>query len=129
MSAPHPAIQENAGEHCLQHLVSLEWELTSAISAIAGNALEPLEKSLWNQQVLCTGLKHLVQTLQTAPVDPSLMDAVRSSMSALHSLNQTYAELVRQARSQSQVLHALCDTYQQSQPRQAAGSRACSLEV
>jgi hypothetical protein len=129
MSASHTHGRLDSAEECLEHLSALHSEVRSAISAIATNALEPLEQSLWNQHVLCTGLKRLLESLQDARHDLPMMNAMRSSMAALHSLNKTYAELVRQARSQSDVLHSLGESYRYSQTTRTTDAPRCSLEV
>lgn len=103
------AVQQNSsGDLCLERIEALRQEITRAIAAISGDTLGDLEESLWRQEVLCVGLKHLLPELRT--LQPRTLLAVRlgESMSALQELNRTYAELLRQAQSSNKLLLRLC---------------------
>lgn len=100
------------------------------MAAISGNQLQALEESLWRQEVLCTGLKHLLGTVQDAAPGPPLNTRLQASLIALHQLNQSYAELLRQAQASNHLLYALCQGYGlHSRERADPAVQRCSLEA
>ena len=114
----------------LAQVHSLQQEISVAISAISGNSLGALEESLWRQEVLCTSLKRLLQTLGRG-TDSTTMIRMRSAMSDLHSLNKTYAVLVEQSRNANDLLYALSRGYKTEFPHDVVNSTgfSCSLEA
>lgn len=119
------------GEAYLQQLASLREEMASAMLAISGDSISVLEESLWRQQVLCVSLKRLLQQVQNAKVDSECMNRIRAATVALHRVNQTYAELITQVRSQSEVMYGLCLSYTTDSPHETPGrnGRLCSFEA
>ncbi len=112
----------------------LEWlreEMHTAMLSISSNSLQVLESSLWKQEVLCVSLKHLVQSMQGSMLGGNAMVRVQSATMALSKLNETYADLVSQARSSSDLLYGLCLSYQQATHRGAHADLGnhCSLEA
>ena len=114
----------------LAEINSLHHEISVAISAVSGNSLRALEESLWRQEVLCTSLKQLLHTLGRSN-DSATMIRMRSAMSDLHRLNQTYAALVAQSRSSNDLLYALSQGYKIDSPHGVGNSTgfSCSLEA
>lgn len=131
MTAQNTTLAMPPGEVYLQQLALLREEMATAMLGISGNSLSVLEESLWKQQVLCVSLKRLLQMLQGAQIDSDCMARIRSATSALHSLNQTYEELVKQARSHTEVLYGLCVSYSNGSPQEDASGRGrlCSLKA
>lgn len=123
-------LQNPAGEFYVHRIEELREEVRHAMAAISGNKLQALEESLWRQEVLCTGLKHLVGTVQAADPGTTLNTRLQASLTALHQLNQSYAELLRQAQASNHLLYALCQGHGLP-PRERTGSAAprCSLEA
>ncbi len=106
------AQEQNPGEELYVHRIDeLREEVRHAMAAISGNRLQAFEESLWRQEVLCTGLKHLLLTAQA--ITPSTTSGIpvntrlQASLEALHQVNRSYAELIRQARSSNHLLYAL----------------------
>lgn len=123
-------LQNPAGELYVHRIDELREEIRHAMVALSGNRLEALEESLWRQEVLCTGLKHLLGTVQEAAPGTPLDARLQASLAALHHLNQSYAELLRQAQASNHLLHALCMHY--GLPlgeRNALLANRCSLEA
>ena len=114
----------------LAEIDSLGREISVAISAISGNSLRALEESLWRQEVLCTSLKQLLQTLGRS-TDSTTMIRMRSAMSDLHRLNQTYAVLVEQSRNSNDLLYALSRGYKTEFSHDVGNTTgySCSLEA
>ena len=124
------SLQAPEGVYCHQ-LETLRDEIRVAMSAISENALGTLENSLWRQEVLCTGLTRLLQSLQDANLGPSTLERVQVTAASLHALNQTYSDLVHQARTSTDLMYTLCQNYQDSHPRLLSSNFAnsCSLEA
>ncbi len=95
----------------LHQLESLREEMQAAMLAISGNRLQPLEESLWRQQVLCTSLKHLSSSLSTPDLETSLAQRIRESTLALNEVSRTYSILVQQASQSGDLLLRLCRSY------------------
>ena len=98
-------------DEVVEQLASLRDEMSTAMLAISGDSIGILEESLWKQEVLCVSLKRLLQTIQGAGADAVSLIRIQNAMSALHQLNQTYANLVQQSRAQADVLYGLCQSY------------------
>lgn len=105
-------------------------EIRHAMAAIAVNKLHALQESLWRQEVLCTGLKHLANAGQVAAPASELGERVKASLAALHLLNQSYAELLRRAQASNSLLFTLGQDYRQQSPAMAdSNTPLYSLEV
>lgn len=128
MTAGQP--QHDPGEASLEHVEALRAEIHRAMAAVSGNALEAFEESLWRQEVLCVGLKHLLGAAHERDRSLTLQTRLRASMTALHQLNQSYAELLQQAQASNHLLYALCRSYgaHSREPAPFTGTR-CSLEA
>ncbi len=126
--------QNPGGELYVHRIDELREEVRHAMAAISGNRLQAFEESLWRQEVLCTGLKHLLLTAQA--VTPSTTSGIpvntrlQASLEALHQVNRSYAELIRQARSSNHLLYALCQNHG-APAREMTDStmQRCSLEA
>lgn len=94
---------------------ALRGEIESAMRHISGNRLSALEESLWRQQVLCTSLKHLSQSISAEAVEPSMQRRLREAGAALQQLNRSYSLLIQQSGQQNGLLLQLCRSYQESQ--------------
>jgi hypothetical protein len=122
--------KSQTGELDAHRIDELREAIHDAIAAIAGNRLQALEESLWRQEVLCTGLKHLVQTVQSASVDTTLDTRLQRSITALHHLNQSYAELLRQAQASNHLLYTAGAGHGlDSCERTGSAVQRCSLEA
>ena len=111
------------GTAYLGDLEALREEVQLAVHAISTNSLAALEASLWRQEVLCVGLKHLSQSIDPHLLETSLRARIEVASTALHHLNRTYASLVQQARSSATLLQGLCRGYDDT----ATGHRRPSL--
>ncbi len=111
-------IADHEGEAYLQQLDLLRAEMSDAMLAISGNSLQALEESLWRQEVLCVSLKRLLQSLQQAQLDSSVMVRMRSAATALHTLNQSYAGLIQRSKSSADLFYGLCRSYNEASSRE-----------
>ncbi len=111
----------------LHQLDSLREEMQAAMLAISGNRLQVLEQSLWRQQVLCTTLKHLSSSLQTASIESSLSERIRESTLALGEVSRTYSVLLQQASQSGDLLLRLCRSYKDSAPSPLPGASSPRL--
>ena len=107
--------QNPGGELYVHRIDELREEVRHAMAAISGNRLQAFEESLWRQEVLCTGLKHLFLTAQAVTPSPTSRTPVntrlQASLEALHQVNRSYAELIRQAQNSTHLLYAPCQNY------------------
>lgn len=106
-----PGQTGRGGAAYLQHVEELRSEIEDAMRAISGNQLAVLEESLWRQQVLCTGLKHLSQTLAEEDAGGPLMERVREASTRLFEVNRAYAYLVQQSAGSTELLLRLTQSY------------------
>ena len=113
MHTPDLHLLTGTDEVCFRQMHDLEEAIQSAIVAIANDAVEELEDSLWKQQVLCSGLQRSLESITVGGVTPDLIDRVSRAMSTLHSANRTYAALVQQAQVSANLLLKLCSSYEQ----------------
>ena len=113
------------GTAYLGDLEALRDEVQVAVQAISTNSLAALEASLWRQEVLCVGLKHLSHTIDPNAVETSLRTRIEAASTALHHLNRTYASLVQQSRDSATLLQHLCRSYDEAST--TTGSRRSSL--
>lgn len=112
----------------VHRLDELREEIGRAMAAISGNKLAALEESLWRQEVLCTGLKHICCTAEQAQPGPALAKELRKSLCALHNANRSYVELLRQAQVSNHLLYALCAAHAATLNPPNVAPR-CSLEA
>ncbi len=106
------------GEAYLEQLELLRAEMNDAMLAISGNSLQALEESLWRQEVLCVSLKRLLQSLQGAQIDSTILVRMQSATTALHTVNQSYAGLIQRSRSSADLLYSLCRSYNEASSRE-----------
>ena len=126
--SPHP--ETPAGELYVHRIDELRDEIRQAMAAISGNKLQALEESLWRQELLCTGLKHMVGTVQGTRPGTTLNTRLQASLAALHQVNQSYAELLRQAGASNHLLYALWESYSpHTRERTNPAHTHCSLEA
>ena len=111
---------------CLDQIDLLKGEINAAMLAIAGNALRPLQESLWRQEVLCVSLKRLLQLLRGTNCKPDAIDRIRAATAALHRLNQTYAIVIQQSSASTDILYNLCRSYKESSYNEAGRSSYAS---
>lgn len=112
MSTPaQPTSLASPALRYLQDVEALQGEMQSAMLAISGNRISVLEESLWRQQVLCTSLKHLSQSLVAGPVETSLRNRICEANRALEQVNRSYAVLVQQSSQSTDLLLRLCRSY------------------
>lgn len=112
------------GAAYLRQVEELRGEIEGAMQAISGNRLGLLEESLWRQQVLCTSLKHLSQSLSAKDAGGPLMGRIREASVRLAEVNRTYAYLVQQSAGSTELLLRLCRSYRdESRTNVGGGSR------
>ncbi len=129
MAAQDPKLP-SSGELYLEQLDVLREEIGSAMAAISGNSLGALEESLWRQEILCVSLTRLLQAASEGNLNGTALIRMRSTMTALHTLNKTYADLVEQAKSSNHLLYSLCSSYKDSGSRHTAETGLhCSLKA
>ncbi len=112
MNTPDVHLLTGTDEVCIRQIHDLEEAIQSAILAVANDAVEELEDSLWKQQVLCSGLQRSLESITVGGVTPDLIERISRAMTTLHSANRTYAELVRQAQVSANLLLKLCNSYE-----------------
>ena len=120
MTSPAPIAQQQQSPATavafLHDVEQLRAEIESAMLCVSGNRLAALEESLWRQQVLCTGLKHLSRSIATETVERPLARRIQEASSALDQLNRSYAVLIQQSSQSNNLLLRLCRSYQESAP-------------
>ena len=80
--------------------------------------------------MLCTGLTHLVATVQDIEPGTAFRLHLQTSMEALHQVSKSYAEVLRQAKSSNEVMYALYQgAARYSQDRTQLATKQVSLEV
>jgi flagellar biosynthesis anti-sigma factor FlgM len=94
----------------LQTLQTLAAEMTTAMRAIAGNALSDLEDSVTKQEVLCAAL---VSMKKSVPVEirSAAHRSLLPQLASVNALNQQYAALLRYTGSSVALLSALCQSH------------------
>lgn len=122
--------QKPAGELYVHRIEELREEIRYAMAAISGNQLRALEESLWRQEVLCTGLRHLLGSAQESSTGSWLNPQLQTSLAALHQTNLAYAELLRQAQVSNHLFATLCQSYDRpSHEGNGPTATRCSLEA
>ena len=127
MSTPAPITQQKQPQPTvaasyLHDVEQLRGEIESAMLCVSGNRLAALEESLWRQQVLCTGLRHLSRSLATEAIERPLMGRIQQASAALDQLNRSYAQLIQQSSRDNSLLLGLCRSYQESAEQAASSS-------
>ncbi len=120
---------EAGGAAYLRQVEELRCEIEGAMEAVSGNRLGVLEESLWRQQVLCTSLRHLSQTLGAEDAEGPLMERIREASTQLAEVNRTYAYLVQQSAGSAELLLRLCRSYRNEDATNAGDRRAWSYEA
>ncbi len=95
----------------LDELAALGYELQTAMSAIADNALPSFEESVWKQEVLCSNLKRLARLLDRQMPDSITARRIHLAAQAVHDLNRRYEILVRHSGRLTQLLSNLHNSY------------------
>lgn len=98
----------------LEQLAELSSAVSDALFAIGGDSVEQLEDSLWRQQILCVTLQRSLQNLSSKGLSRSALQHVIHAFRELTTLNASYALLVEQARSSTELLYQLCFCYSHS---------------
>ena len=98
----------------LQQASALRLQLLTAMDAIGRNSLPEFEQSLWQQEMLSTGMRRILQLLRTLHVQPSLLAELRSANASLQRLSHTYQGLIGQASQSATLLRGVCTLYGQA---------------
>jgi hypothetical protein len=124
--------RDDLGAVYLQQMQALASEITSAMEAIAGNALPRLEESVARQEMICASLKQMAgavqQSLQTPQralpeqMDEAVAAKIRAANGALQTLNLQYAALLKHSGRSIALLSSLCRTHT-GQSQEARGAR------
>lgn len=128
-------VQQEKGQACLDQIDALCGAIECAMAAISGGSLASFEESLWRQEGLCGSLKHTLCAAQSHAFGKVSGDVVnertQAAVRALNRLNQTYAELLKQAQSSNQRLYTLCHSYGYGSPREeiSPDSMHCYVEA
>lgn len=96
---------------CVEAMEKLQNELIIAASCIARNALHDLELSIWNQEMLCAGLKRIVGAMAPSVADSRTRERLRDVARAIHKECECYASLVRECGNWNAALRDLCGLY------------------
>lgn len=98
----------------LQQVTALRLQLLTAMDAIANNSLPDFEQSLWQQEMLSSGMRRSLQLLRTLHLHPSLLAELRSANASLQQLSRTYQGLIGQASQSANLLLGVCTLYGQA---------------
>ncbi len=101
-------------QHYLQQASALRLQLLTAMDAIGRNSLPEFEQSLWQQEMLSTGMHRTLQLLRTLHVQPSLLAELRSTNASLQQVSRTYQGLIGQASQSANLLRGVCTLYGQA---------------
>lgn len=118
----------------LQQLQALAFEISVAMDAIARNAITSFQESVAKQEMLCTVLANLANTIgapvssseQLLPLglsDNSVARKIRATTTAIRDLNLQYAALLKHSGRSIALLVSLCRTHT-GQLQEAGGSRS-----
>lgn len=103
-----------AAQHYLQQAAALRLELLTAMDAIGRNSLPDFEQSLWQQEMLSTGMRRNLQLLRVLHIQPSLLAKLRSVNASLQQVSRTYQGLIGQASQSANLLRGVCTLYGQT---------------
>ena len=105
----------------LQQLQALAFEISVAMDAIAANALTSFQESVAKQEMLCSVLANMANTISERfrsseqPLlvlsDSSVERKIRSTSGAIRELNLQYAALLRHSGRSIAILASLCRTH------------------
>lgn len=98
----------------LQHATALRQELLKAIDAIARNSLPDFEQSLWQQEMLSSGMRRSLHLLRSLHIQPLLLHELRSANADLQQVSRTYQGLIGQSSQSASLLRGLCALYAQA---------------
>ena len=101
-------------QHYVQQATALRQELLTAVIAIAQNSLSGFEQSLWQQEMLSSGMRRNVQLLRHLHLQPSLLEELRSANTALQQVSQAYQGLIGQVSQSAALLRGVCTLYGQA---------------
>jgi hypothetical protein len=116
----------------LQQLQALGFEISLAMDAIAGNALNEFQESVAKQEMLCAALATIAKTIrkqvgfpgQPLPIctDPAVEQKIKATLAAIRQLTLQYAALLRHSGKSVALLASLCRSHT-GQFEGARGSR------
>lgn len=112
MTTQQSASALNLAQQCLQQYQALQQEMDTAMSAIARNALSEFEHSLWQQEMLSTGLRRTLFLVTCASIDPVTRSQLQIAGAALQQKSQSYKALVEQSAQAAALLQGVCSLYQ-----------------
>lgn len=118
-----------AAQLCLQQFGMLQLELETAIDALSRNALTDFEHSLWQQEMLSTGLRRSLALLGIAPIDQKLRAELRSAAAALQKISRTYQAVIEQGGRSAALLHGVCSLHQAGPQHTTHTQQALSCEA
>jgi hypothetical protein len=105
----------------LQQLQELAFEISAATDAIAANALAKFQQSVARQEMLCSSLASMANTVSEgfcssrqpllSGIDPTVETRIRAASGVLHELNLQYATLLKHSGKSIAVLASLCRTH------------------
>lgn len=98
----------------LKQATALRLQLLAAMDAIAHNSLPDFEQSLWQQEMLSSGMRRSLQLMQHLYLQPSLLSELRSANASLQQLSRTYQGLIGQASQSAALLRGVCTLYGQA---------------
>ena len=110
--------RDRVADAYLQQLQTLALEISIAMDAIAANALPRFQESVAKQEVLCTSLATMANTvsegfqLSEQPmllcIDPAVELKIRTTTEAIRKLNLKYAALLKHSGRSIALLISLC---------------------
>ena len=101
-------------QHYLQQAMALRQELLTAVNAIALNSLTDFEQSLWQQEMLSSGMRRDLQLLRNLHLHPSLLEELRSANTSLQQVSRAYEGLIGQVSQSAALLRGVCTLYGQT---------------
>jgi hypothetical protein len=113
--------QDQIAATYLQQLQALAVEISLAMDAIAGNALNDFQASVARQEMLCAVLANVAKTMQPTSgsatrqslpfADPAIERNIHSTVAAVRQLNLQYAALLRHSGKSIAILASLCRSH------------------
>jgi hypothetical protein len=115
------AVRDQLAATYLEHLQALAFEISVAMSAIAGNDLIRFRDSVAKQEMLCAVLASIANTIReqirssdhgvTGLSDPTVEENIRFTTGAIRHLNLAYGALLKHSGRSMALLASLCRTH------------------
>jgi hypothetical protein len=104
----------------LQQMQQLALEISGAMDAIAANTLPQFQESVARQEVLCSNLAAMADTVSegfrpaespsSTGIDPSIERKIQTASASIRELNLQYAALLKHSGKSIAMLSLLCNS-------------------